>query len=177
MRTFPCRRRRLCVCPWRRRTRSWMQPWTRSDGEIRTHFRVAPPVLRPAHERRGRAYRVGRRRLVPLHVPVLVRKGPPGAAHGARGRQRPGTRMHTHIHGAHSHTDVHMNVQMHVNTQPHTREYIRARECGFNPFEDARNKFDVRFYVVAILFIIFDLEVIFLCPWSLVLRRIDSLGF
>ena len=56
-------------------------------------------------------------------------------------------------------------------------EKTSAYECGFNPFEDARNKFDVRFYVVAILFIIFDLEVIFLCPWSLVLRRIDSLGF
>ena len=47
-------------------------------------------------------------------------------------------------------------------------EKTSAYECGFNPFEDARNKFDVRFYVVAILFIIFDLEVIFLCPWSLV---------
>ena len=57
------------------------------------------------------------------------------------------------------------------------KEKITSYECGFNPFEDARNKFDVRFYVVAILFIIFDLEVIFLCPWSLVLRRIDSLGF
>ena len=47
-------------------------------------------------------------------------------------------------------------------------EKTSAYECGFNPFEDARNKFDVRFYVVAILFIIFDLDVIFLCPWSLV---------
>ena len=56
-------------------------------------------------------------------------------------------------------------------------EKTSAYECGFNPFEDSRNRFDVRFYVVAILFIIFDLEVIFLCPWSLVLRRIDSLGF
>ena len=55
-------------------------------------------------------------------------------------------------------------------------EKTSAYECGFNPFEDARNKFDVRFYVVAILFIIFDLEVIFLCPWSLV-YGIDSLGF
>ena len=43
-------------------------------------------------------------------------------------------------------------------------EKLSAYECGFNPFEDSRSKFDVRFYIVAILFIIFDLEVIFLCP-------------
>ena len=43
-------------------------------------------------------------------------------------------------------------------------EKISAYECGFNPFEDSRNKFDVRFYIVAILFIVFDLEVTFLCP-------------
>lgn len=41
-------------------------------------------------------------------------------------------------------------------------------ECGFDPFEDTRSKFDVRFYLVAILFIIFDLEVVFLFPWSLI---------
>lgn len=45
-------------------------------------------------------------------------------------------------------------------------EKISAYECGFEPFEDARNKFDVRFYIVAILFIIFDVEVIYLFPWS-----------
>jgi|TARA_B100000795_G_scaffold259200_1_gene233955 NADH-quinone oxidoreductase subunit A len=43
-------------------------------------------------------------------------------------------------------------------------EKLSAYECGFNPFDDARNKFDVRFYIVAILFIVFDLEVTFLCP-------------
>jgi NADH:ubiquinone oxidoreductase subunit 3 (subunit A) len=56
-------------------------------------------------------------------------------------------------------------------------EKTSAYECGFNPFEDSRSKFDVRFYIVAILFIVFDLEIIFLCPWSLVLRKIDSAGF
>ena len=56
-------------------------------------------------------------------------------------------------------------------------EKLSAYECGFNPFEDARTKFDVRFYIVAILFIVFDLEVTFLCPWSVVLRKIDSMGF
>jgi NADH-quinone oxidoreductase subunit A len=45
-------------------------------------------------------------------------------------------------------------------------EKLSAYECGFNPFDDARMKFDVRFYLVAILFIIFDLEVSFLFPWA-----------
>jgi NADH:ubiquinone oxidoreductase subunit 3 (subunit A) len=56
-------------------------------------------------------------------------------------------------------------------------EKISAYECGFEPFEDTRSKFDVRFYLVAILFIIFDLEIIFLFPWAIVLNRIDFFGF
>jgi NADH-quinone oxidoreductase subunit A len=50
-------------------------------------------------------------------------------------------------------------------------------ECGFPPFEDARLKFDVRFYLVAILFIIFDLEVAFLFPWAVTLKEMGWLGF
>ncbi len=50
-------------------------------------------------------------------------------------------------------------------------------ECGFAPFGDARAKFDVRFYLVAILFIIFDIEVAFLFPWAVVLRDIGWFGF
>jgi NADH-quinone oxidoreductase subunit A len=50
-------------------------------------------------------------------------------------------------------------------------EKISAYECGFNAFEDARMKFDVRFYLVSILFIIFDLEVAFLFPWAVTLMR------
>jgi NADH-quinone oxidoreductase subunit A len=50
-------------------------------------------------------------------------------------------------------------------------------ECGFDAFEDARNKFDVRFYLVAILFIIFDLEVAFLFPWAVTLESIGQFGF
>ncbi len=50
-------------------------------------------------------------------------------------------------------------------------------ECGFDAFEDARMPFDVRFYLVAILFIIFDLETAFLFPWAVVLRRIGWVGF
>ncbi|MBR9833805.1 MAG: NADH-quinone oxidoreductase subunit A [Alphaproteobacteria bacterium] len=52
-----------------------------------------------------------------------------------------------------------------------------AYECGFNAFDDARMKFDVRFYLVAILFIIFDLEVAFLFPWAVSLGAIGVFGF
>ena len=50
-------------------------------------------------------------------------------------------------------------------------------ECGFEAFEDARMKFDVRYYLVAILFILFDLEIAFLFPWAIVLREIGMFGF
>jgi NADH-quinone oxidoreductase subunit A len=49
-------------------------------------------------------------------------------------------------------------------------------ECGFEPFEDSRMKFDVRYYLVAILFIVFDLEIAFLFPWAVSLGRIGSAG-
>ena len=52
-----------------------------------------------------------------------------------------------------------------------------AYECGFEAFSDARHKFDVRFYLVAILFIIFDLEVAFLFPWAISLGKIGAYGF
>jgi len=52
-------------------------------------------------------------------------------------------------------------------------EKLSAYECGFNPFEDSRNEFDVRFYIVAILFLIFDLEISFLFPFSI---SVDSTG-
>jgi len=50
-------------------------------------------------------------------------------------------------------------------------------ECGFEAFEDARMKFDVRYYLVAILFILFDLEIAFLFPWAVVLKEIGMFGF
>ena len=56
-------------------------------------------------------------------------------------------------------------------------EKLSAYECGFEPFEDSRMEFDVRFYLVAILFIIFDLEIAFLFPWAISLGNIGSLGF
>jgi NADH-quinone oxidoreductase subunit A len=56
-------------------------------------------------------------------------------------------------------------------------EKLTAYECGFNAFDDARMKFDVRFYLVAILFIIFDLEVAFLFPWAVAFGDIGLYGF
>ena len=56
-------------------------------------------------------------------------------------------------------------------------EKLSPYECGFEPFEDARIQFDVRFYLVAILFIIFDLEVAFLFPWAVALSDIGLFGF
>lgn len=56
-------------------------------------------------------------------------------------------------------------------------EKTSAYECGFNAFDDARMKFDVRFYLVAILFIIFDLEVAFLFPWAVSFQHVGELGF
>ena len=56
-------------------------------------------------------------------------------------------------------------------------EKLSAYECGFEPFDDSRMEFDVRFYLVAILFIIFDLEIAFLFPWAISLGEIGALGF
>jgi len=56
-------------------------------------------------------------------------------------------------------------------------EKVSAYECGFNAFDDARMQFDVRFYLVSILFIIFDLEVAFLFPWAVAFKEVGLYGF
>jgi NADH-quinone oxidoreductase subunit A len=56
-------------------------------------------------------------------------------------------------------------------------EKLSAYECGFEPYEDARHVFDIRFCVIAILFIIFDIEIMFLIPWCASLSKLDLLGF
>jgi len=56
-------------------------------------------------------------------------------------------------------------------------EKVSAYECGFNAFDDSRMKFDMRFYLVAILFIIFDLEIAFLFPWAVAFKDIGMVGF
>ena len=57
------------------------------------------------------------------------------------------------------------------------KEKLSAYECGFEAFDDARGRFDVRYYLVALLFIIFDLEVAFLFPWAITLGKIGLFGF
>jgi len=64
-----------------------------------------------------------------------------------------------------------------VAAQNGDTEKLSAYECGFDPFDDARSTFDVRFYLVAILFIIFDLEVAFLFPWAASFKDVGILGF
>jgi len=56
-------------------------------------------------------------------------------------------------------------------------EKLSPYECGFEAFEDARMKFDVRYYLVAILFILFDLEIAFLFPWAVVFKELGTFGF
>lgn len=56
-------------------------------------------------------------------------------------------------------------------------EKLSTYECGFEPFEDARNTFDIKFYIIAILFIIFDIEVAFLFPWAVTFEHLGSMSF
>jgi NADH-quinone oxidoreductase subunit A len=56
-------------------------------------------------------------------------------------------------------------------------EKLSAYECGFEPYEDARHVFDIKFCLIAILFVIFDIEIMFLIPWSVSISKLDLLGF
>jgi NADH-quinone oxidoreductase subunit A len=64
-----------------------------------------------------------------------------------------------------------------VSPKKPSNEKLSPYECGFEPFDDARTKFDIRFYLVALLFIIFDLEVAFLFPWAISLKNICLFGY
>jgi NADH:ubiquinone oxidoreductase subunit 3 (subunit A) len=64
-----------------------------------------------------------------------------------------------------------------ISVQKPDTEKLSAYECGFDPYGDARNAFDVHFYIVAILFIIFDLEAMFLFPFVISVRHVNSFGF
>ena len=68
-------------------------------------------------------------------------------------------------------------VSYYIGEKVIDKEKISAYECGFSPIGDARQKFDVKFYLVAILFIIFDLEIIYLFPWAVSLFKIGFFGF
>jgi NADH-quinone oxidoreductase subunit A len=64
-----------------------------------------------------------------------------------------------------------------LSVQNPETEKLSPYECGFEPYEDARNTFEIKFYLVAILFIIFDIETMFLLPWSVSLSQLSNLGF
>lgn len=63
-----------------------------------------------------------------------------------------------------------------VTQNPET-EKLSTYECGFDPYGDTREQFNIRFYIIAILFVLFDIEIIFLLPWCLSLSQLDLLGF
>ena len=62
-------------------------------------------------------------------------------------------------------------------TQSPETEKLSTYECGFDPYGDTREQFNIRFYIIAILFVLFDIEIIFLLPWCLSLSKLDLLGF
>ena len=64
-----------------------------------------------------------------------------------------------------------------LTSQKPESEKLSSYECGFEPYEDTRHKFDVKFCLVAILFILFDIEVVFILPWSITLSKLNLLGF
>jgi NADH-quinone oxidoreductase subunit A len=70
-----------------------------------------------------------------------------------------------------------LRVSMFVATATADAEKLSSYECGFNPFDDARSRFDIRFYLVAIRFIVFDIEASFLYPWSMTLGEQGSWGY
>ena len=63
-----------------------------------------------------------------------------------------------------------------VTQNPET-EKLSTYECGFDPYGDTREQFNIRFYIIAILFVLFDIEIIFMLPWCLSLSQLDLLGF
>jgi NADH-quinone oxidoreductase subunit A len=70
-----------------------------------------------------------------------------------------------------------LGASMLVSPNRPDAEKLSAYECGFNPFDDARSRFDIRFYLIAILFIVFDLEASFLFPWAMTLASQGQLGY
>jgi NADH-quinone oxidoreductase subunit A len=72
---------------------------------------------------------------------------------------------------------VMIGLSLVVGRQKPDKDKLSAYECGFDAFDDTRGRFDVRFYLVSILFIIFDLEIAFLFPWAVALKEIGPFGF
>ncbi len=72
---------------------------------------------------------------------------------------------------------VAINLPRLFSTKKYNEDKSKTYECGFDAFDEARSKFDVRFYLIAVLFIIFDLEIMFLVPWAVSLGKIGLVGF
>jgi NADH-quinone oxidoreductase subunit A len=70
-----------------------------------------------------------------------------------------------------------INLSFLLVIQAPETEKLSSYECGFEPYEDARHQFDIKFYLIAILFVIFDIETMFLLPWTVCLAQLNSLGF
>jgi NADH-quinone oxidoreductase subunit A len=68
-------------------------------------------------------------------------------------------------------------LSTYLTTSNPDAQKLSTYECGFEPYEDAKNLFDVRFYLVAILFIVFDLEAVYFFPWAISLNELSSNGF
>jgi NADH-quinone oxidoreductase subunit A len=68
-------------------------------------------------------------------------------------------------------------LSTYLTTSNPDAQKLSTYECGFEPYEDAKNLFDVRFYLVAILFIVFDLEAVYFFPWAIYLNELSSNGF
>jgi NADH:ubiquinone oxidoreductase subunit 3 (subunit A) len=72
---------------------------------------------------------------------------------------------------------VFVTLSYFLSVQNPDLEKLSTYECGFEPYEDARHRFDIKFCVIAILFIVFDIEIMFLFPWCLTLSQLNLLGF
>ena len=70
-----------------------------------------------------------------------------------------------------------LSLSYFLSRQNPDSEKLSAYECGFEPYEDSRHIFDVRFYIVAILFVIFDIEILFLLPWCISISKLSLLSF
>jgi len=70
-----------------------------------------------------------------------------------------------------------LSVSLFISPKRNDEELVTPYECGFDPFGEAQTRFDVRFYLVSILFIIFDLEIMFLFPWAVALKDVGYFGY
>ena len=126
--------------------------------EPESHIAVADGVQSRSYGRAYFTYNVGHDVLLELYLPILIFVIVALAIGGAS-------------------LAASYGVGTILNIRVHDTEKLSPYECGFEAFEDARMKFDVRYYLVAILFILFDLEITFLFPWAVVINEIGLFGY